>query len=228
MLPYTHASRTDTWDVLKLSDADPTNTSRIQLIYSGATILPGARGEEYAHGWTREHLYAQSLGGFHASVNDAPATDLHALRASSGACNSVRSNRLFGVVATRPTSRPDCELNCVSGVCEPADREKGRIARALLYMAIRYAGVNDTRDTPGNATWPQLRIDAVATSAALLVEWSERFPPDAFEIARNNVIAQPVHQGNANPFISTPALARCLFAPGSAAQTTCSSTRTSC
>ena len=47
-------------------------------------------------GWEREHLWPQSLAKYHATSNDVPATDLHALRASLGRCNRHRSNSIFG------------------------------------------------------------------------------------------------------------------------------------
>jgi hypothetical protein len=208
-IPYTSSS-TDVWDVLKLSDRDPANPTRVRLVYSGAAVLPGAPGQEYAAGWSREHLYPQSLGGFHSSSSDVPALDLHGMRPANTTCNSVRSNLLYGVVSQRPISRPDCQLNCAAGVCEPPDREKGRIARAIFYMVTRYDGHNDTRDTPGAASWNNLTVHGVATSEAMLVAWSEAFPPDAFEVQRDTVIAS--YQGHSNPFVTAPEMARCLFA----------------
>ena len=37
VIPYTSSSNTDTWDVLKLSDANSSNPANVNLIYSGST-----------------------------------------------------------------------------------------------------------------------------------------------------------------------------------------------
>ena len=49
------SSSTDTWDVLKVSDADPTNATNVMLIYAG---IPVNGPQEYNNnqGWTREHV----------------------------------------------------------------------------------------------------------------------------------------------------------------------------
>lgn len=212
--PYTSSS-TDTWDLLREADADTTDATLVYLLYANSTT-DGAQEYNSGAGWSREHLWPQSLAEYHASDNDPPATDLHALRAALPTCNSHRSNRFFGEVADAngwEASRADCpHLMCESGVCEPHDALKGEVARALLYMALRYDGVDDltTTSTGTVHSWRDLQLADVATGGEeMLVRWSEQHPPTANEVRRDGVVAS--YQGIANPFVSSPALALCRY-----------------
>ncbi|MGB1735018.1 MAG: hypothetical protein ACPHGZ_01215, partial [Schleiferiaceae bacterium] len=57
------SSNTDTWDVLKVSDKDTTNSDNVCLIYAGVSVN-GPQEYNNGQGWTREHVWPQSLGGF--------------------------------------------------------------------------------------------------------------------------------------------------------------------
>ena len=141
VLPYTDAS-TDVWDALKDLDADPADPSNVTLFYSR---LSTNAAQEYnsGRGWTREHIWPQSLGGFRASSDHAPATDLFALRPAKLRCNSMRNNFQYGEVNATPPDE-ECRLACAvvvaggSRICEPTDDVKGQVARALFYMAVAY------------------------------------------------------------------------------------------
>lgn len=215
VLPYT-SSRLDVWDGLQRADAVAGNGSLVRLFYSRGTMR-GDREYDGGKGWTREHLWPQSLMvGATARQNDAPATDLYALRPALGRCNSRRSNHKFGRLPN--TSQPDdlCQLACDAsdavGVCEPSDTVKGEIARALLYMAVRYDGRGDLAPIGVADDWADLRLDDVAAGGApLLLEWDAQFPPTPSERTRNAVVAG-LQGGPRNPFIDgSPGLARCVF-----------------
>ena len=64
------SSSTDTWDVLKVSDKDTTNTSNVCLIYAGVSV-DGPQEYNNGQGWNREHVWPQSLGGFNTSHSTA-------------------------------------------------------------------------------------------------------------------------------------------------------------
>jgi len=97
---------------------------------------------------------------------------------------------------------------------------KGDIARAVLYMAIRYEG--GAHPTTGQGE-PDLELTddrsrIVSTSASpaymgllsTLLAWHQSDPPDARERERNEVVYS--FQGNRNPFIDQPQWAtRALF-----------------
>ena len=209
--PYS-SSRTDTWDVLKEADADPAAAADVWLLYANRSTN-GAQEYNSGKGWTREHLWPQSLARYDAHANDEPATDLHALRAAVQSCNSHRSNHVFGAVphTVWAPSRDDCPLLiCESGVCEPHDYIKGEIARALMYMALRYDGADDVSASSGAEDWLDLRLADVAVGGeALLTSWSDAHPPSATEIARDATIRRL--QGFGNPFVSDPTLTRCRY-----------------
>ena len=149
VLPYT-SSQTDTWLMLRSADADPAAPANVILIYSNVSV-DGAQEYNYGSGWTREHIWPQSLAGMEANANQAPATDGHALVAALGSCNSKRNNNRFGVLNLLADST--CHLACdgVAGVCEPADRVKGQVARALLYMASEWIRIR-TQAAPDRET----------------------------------------------------------------------------
>ena len=215
--PYT-SSRTDTWDVLKEADADPAAAANVWLVYADRSTN-GAQEYNSGAGWTREHLWPQSLARYEASSNDEPATDLHALRAALQSCNSHRSNHVFGAVLHTDwvPSHIDCPLlMCAgeSGVCEPHDSIKGEIARALMYMALRYDGLDDVSASSGPENWLDLRLADVSNGGeALLASWSDTHAPGAAEITRDAVIAS--RQGFGNPFVADPTLTRCRYEQGS-------------
>ena len=191
------------------------------LIYADRSTN-GAQEYNSGRGWTREHLWPQSLAEYDAHSNDEPATDLHALRAAMQTCNSHRNNHVFGAVPHTDwaPSHPDCpmlmcDLSLESGVCEPHDKIKGEIARALMYMALRYDGFNDVSASSGAEDWLDLRLADVAIGGEpLLTSWSDAHPPGAAEIARDAIVSRL--QGFGNPFVSDPTLTRCRFdEPGS-------------
>ena len=212
--PYT-SSRTDTWDVLKEADADPATAANVWLLYANRSTN-GAQEYNSGAGWTREHLWPQSLARYDANSNDEPATDLHALRAALQSCNSHRSNHVFGAVPHTDwvPSHTDCPLlMCESGVCEPHDSIKGEIARALMYMALRYDGADDVSASSGPEDWLDLKLADVSNGGeALLASWSDAHAPGAAEIARDAIIAS--RQGFGNPFVANPTLTRCRYEQG--------------
>lgn len=63
--PYTSSS-TDTWDVLREADAAATDATLVYLLYANATT-DGAQEYNGGAGWSREHLWPQSLAEYHAT-----------------------------------------------------------------------------------------------------------------------------------------------------------------
>lgn len=89
--PYTSSS-TDTWDILKESDLDTANPENVILIYSGWSVN-AAQEYNNGSGWTREHTWAKSHGGFDTDMG--VGTDLHNLKPCDNSVNSARSNLDF-------------------------------------------------------------------------------------------------------------------------------------
>lgn len=116
------------------------------------------------------------------------------------------------------------------GSFEAWNHRKGEMARAIFYMAIRYEG---GVDPVSGQNEPELELTddrskivqrnnysqtAYMGLLADLLAWHQADPPDASELARNEVIQS--FQGNRNPFVDHPEWAtRALFE--SVSPTTC-------
>lgn len=202
------SSTTDTWDILKESDADPNSPKNVLLIYTRESVNGP---QEYAGGagWNREHVWAKSRGDF-GTVTGA-GTDVHNLRASNINVNSTRSNYNFD-----NCTNINCEntfgnyYSSSALVFEPRDEDKGDVARIIFYMDIRYEGDNGELDLEMTETLlsTSSKISRHGVRSTLL-EWHSQDPVDDFERNRNNVIYS--YQRNRNPFIDHPELVDYLW-----------------
>ena len=224
-IPYSSSSMSDTWDVLSEADADPADPRRILTVYGNASFpeASGANG-----GWEREHLWPRSRGTGDDSACGYAHNDLHHLFPSEPSLNQSRSNLVFDACTA-----PDCTVrgagNRMRGSDDDEDRNgngngtwevwpgrRGDVARAILYMDVRYEGgvhpgtscvepdlvVTDTRaimvTVPTTATLGTMGV------LSTVLRWHREDPVDAREQHRNDVVEQ--HQGNRNPFIDDPTL----------------------
>jgi endonuclease I len=191
------------WTALKDTDQDPNNTANVIELYTGRSISKNSFGGN-AGQWNREHVFAQSRGGF--STSAGPGTDLHHLRAEDVTVNGTRGNKDFDNGGTAVSGCTDCWTDADS--FEPRDAVKGDVARMLFYMAVRYEGGDGFND---------LELSTVSGSAVprigdldILLAWSAGDPVDAFEMRRNDRIHSQ-WQGNRNPFIDHPEWAAAIW-----------------
>lgn len=191
------------WTALKDTDQDPDNTSNVIELYTGRSIAKSNSGGN-AGQWNREHVFAQSRGGFTTSAG--PGTDLHHLRAEDVTVNGTRGNKDFDNGGTAVSGCADCWTDADS--FEPRDAVKGDVARMLFYMAVRYEGDDGFND---------LELSTVSGSAVprigdvdVLLAWNAADPVDAFEMRRNDRI-HAQWQGNRNPFIDHPEWASAIW-----------------
>jgi len=142
--------------------------------------------------WNREHMWPKSLGvGYDSLVNTY--TDLHHLRPSDAKVNSDRSNKPYGEART-PYSK-------ISGFYsdkffEVSDELKGNVARAILYMTVRYEGDNDEPDLEIYANDFSTKYPA---ELCTMLHWNHIDPVTNKDIRRNDIVQQ--YQGNRNPFV---------------------------
>ncbi|MBZ0112383.1 MAG: endonuclease [Thermoanaerobaculia bacterium] len=231
--PYS-AGTLDTWDILELADEDPNNSSNILTVYKNSTVAKFGGGQGP---YNREHTWPKSYGFPDEGVS-SPHTDCHHLMLSDVTYNSERGNLPFG----------DCTSGCgeyatqannghggVGGSPYPGDsnwrgasawstwnHRQGDIARAQLYMDVRYEGgahsitgaaepdlvltdntgliVTTNTNTSGTAYMGRLSV---------LLAWHQADPPDDEERIRNEVVYH--FQGNRNPFVDHPEWVECLF-----------------
>ncbi len=125
--------------------------------------------------YNREHLRAQSWTNEDATEK----TDLHHVFPTDGWVNSKRSNYAFGEVSIPTyTSGNGGKLgpNTVSGyngtVFEPIDEYKVDIARALMYVSVRYYGEDSNWSTSGMTD----KSDLKAWAIAMLPDWHRNDP----------------------------------------------------
>ena len=200
------------------------------------TKVSGRAGTGSGLTYNREHTWPNSLG-FASTTGDkglpyAPYTDTHMLYLTDAQWNADRGNKPFG----------KCDANCGerateanngqgggsggypgnsnwvrtpdgnTGTFEVWGKRKGDMARAVMYMAIRYEGGKDaaTGQSEPDLELTDDRSKIVKTSSSpaymgllsTLIDWHLADPPSAAERARNDVIYS--FQGNRNPFIDHP------------------------
>lgn len=192
---------TDIIEILKEADQNPENSNEVWLAYTeqGKAKLDYQTTSNNFGKWNREHTYPRSRGGFNSIEEDDNAdgintywnttadslrhanSDAHALRAVYGPENSSRGNQHYGQY-----NGPTGNLGSF----------KGDVARSVLYLSVRYNGLEIVNGFP-NTTGELGDLNT-------LLNWHRNDPPDDFEMNRNNVIYN--WQINRNPFIDMPDL----------------------
>ena len=195
--------------LMNFCDADPANPLNVILLYtqrSQKNDTYGSSGDDI----NREHVWAKSHGTF-ADIRPMDS-DVHNLHPADASVNQIRSNRDFDKVSpngTQISEAPGTWYN--SGAWEPTDAAKGQVARAILYMDVRYEGTDGEMDLTavnGVGTYPQAKHGNLQT----LLEWNRQFPPTDFERRRNERIFNM--QQNRNPFVDHPEYADLIWSDG--------------
>lgn len=213
ILPYTVTNGPiDTWKVIKQSDLDPTNSANVLLIYGfndidGISSTDRTRSKDLSchtsscNGlWVREHTYPRSLGNppLDSSTDPTPNTDVHHLRSIDSQRNNTRSNYPFGAGSGNSTL-----LGTSPQSFYPGDEWKGDAARIMMYMYTRYG--------------TRCLATVVGTGAAtfssdmpnIFLQWNADDPVSQIEINKNNI--NNTYQGNRNPFIDNPFIAKMIW-----------------
>lgn len=167
-------------------------------------ITCGYTGENFVYSppftwdsYSREHTFPHSwMPSFPADVpsEDPEYNDMHNLYPINFAqANQPRSNNPFGIVVTPLQSYLDGQLGYDANnvlVYEPRDAHKGRAARSMMYMVTCYNGSQSLQWSIPS----QQNID-------ILKMWHFQFPPDEWDMARNDFIDSA--QENRNPFVDS-------------------------
>jgi endonuclease I len=153
--PYT-STAIDTWNVLEIADENQNDPNNVITIYRNATFVKAGRGNDF---FNREHTWPKSYGFPDDFSGNYPYTDMHHLFLADSGYNSSRSNKPYD----------NCDSACLEKVTEanngrgaiggayPGDSSwtngsytdgrwevwggrRGDVARALMYMDVRYAG----------------------------------------------------------------------------------------
>lgn len=235
--PYS-GSGTNTWTILEIAQQDPNDPARIIDVYRNRSYLTVTERAGSGGGLTynREHTWPNSLGFANSSL--AAYTDTHMLWLSDKDQNASRGNKPYANCPSGCSELATEANNGVggpghsnwvkspdgsTGSFEVWDHRKGEMARAMFYMAIRYEGIGAEAAHDGvipdlELTDTRALITITANTAAKaymglltdLLAWHLADPPDAEEVARNDLIQ--TFQGNRNPFVDHPEWAtRALF-----------------
>lgn len=204
--PYS-STATDVWDILKEADRDPNNSNNVLCLYSKFSVDAAAEYNNAA-GWNREHVWAKSRGNF--GTTKGAGTDLHHLRAADVSTNSARNNRNFDEApnpyvdngGVNNGSTPSYTSD-VDWIWEPPADVKGDVARMLMYMAVRYEGLDGEPDLELQEAYLDKSSTAPGQARlSTLIQWHLSDPVDAEERRRNDVVYS--YQNNRNPFIDHP------------------------
>lgn len=182
--------------------------------------------------YNREHTVPQSL----FNKQSPQVGDRHHLFLTDGKVNGVRSDYAFGETNSTTGFNGISNSSKALGkfgtssyayssktVYEPDDQYKGDIARAVLYMVVRYATADVCRaGSASNAypvtTWSSnpMFSGSLSTNYGLsdaakqtFLKWHRADPVSKKEIDRNNGVE--AKQGNRNPFVDYPCLVEYLW-----------------
>ncbi|HEX5756935.1 MAG TPA: pre-peptidase C-terminal domain-containing protein [Arenimonas sp.] len=230
--PYS-ASTTDTWDVLEFADQDPLDPTRVLDIYRNQSYAKAGGGNTF---YNREHTWPKSLGFPDDTADNYPYTDAHMLMISAIDHNASRGNLPFGNCHASCNEFVSDAYNGVGGgsgvfpgnsnwsdgvIWQVWSQRKGDVARAILYMDLRYEG--GTHGVSGGAE-PDLRLTddlslvtmsgsnanvAYMGKLSVLLQWHAEDPVTEAERLRNSAVQS--HQGNRNPFVDHPEWVVCVY-----------------
>lgn len=237
--PYTSSS-TDTWDVLEIADEDREEPDNIITIYRNASYLKRTGGNDF---YNREHTWPKSYGfpDNGASLN-YPYTDMHHLFLSDSDYNFERSNKPYddcdagcqqhvtvsndgrgGVGGGYPGDSNWTDGDYTEGRWETWSGRRGDVARAMMYMDVRYEGglhgitgfaepdliLTDNRNLMDQSNTGNNETVGYMGLLSVLLQWHAQDPVDAIEMQHHEAVAS--FQGNRNPFIDHPEWAACVF-----------------
>ena len=225
------ADVTDTWDILDPASEDPNEPLNILDVYKNASYPKAGAGNS---NYDREHSWPKSYGFSSDSFTNSPYTDCHHLFPADSSYNQARSNKPFDTcdgACAEWTTEVNNNSGGGSGVYpgnsnwtdsvrwETWNGRRGDVARAVMYMAVRYEG--GSHGASGFAE-PDLvltddagLIQTTSASPAYMgllstvLAWHAEDPVDDLERHRVDVVWR--NQGNRNPFIDHPEWAECVF-----------------
>ena len=227
------------WTSNKLADRSLTDFAFVDGVYS-AQDIDASRTQR---GWQREHAFPATLMTGSTSTNAVKflgrATDFHNLFASDASANMSRGNKNYGVADVSSESYQDRTIDqgydgysFDEMTFEPATHDKGRLARAIFYMATMYS--HDEYDDVNNVTMKGLTIveedvPYVAGNSchfaighlSELLTWND-ITVDYLEMQHNQSVYQDiieihsdpinnVAQGNRNPYVDYPELVEYVY-----------------
>lgn len=180
-----------------------TEVGSVQLIYRDVAVdaAPQANVWEIERLWTLKENSSAVFSAFNDVHHLRPVDEavLKGKNASSfGMCDTVSSVATCIIPATSVTGWDTAQDG---KVWQPPQSKRGEIARALMYMDLRYQDLTLQDCDPAEGQLGYL---------SQLLQWHAEYPPDEGEMQRNSRACSR-WQGNRNPFVDYPELAEAIY-----------------
>lgn len=173
------------------------------ITYDGQSVEKSPEDTPRYKVWNKDHIWPKAFGyGHHPTVHG----DLHNIVPALPQKNAQRGAGLF-YDAFLDRDTPLKEALVPSGPWDP----RGMIARACMYMAVRYTGQDDEPALHIVEGDPAGQGPSCIGSLRTLLYWHKIAPVTTEERRRVDRIVQL--QGNRNPFVDHPELADQVFYP---------------
>lgn len=213
VLPYTREGEPgldDGWAALM--DVDQGSIpGTVSLLYTNNQMEAIPFGQR---SWVKEQIWPLDRG---IGLEGPDLSDVHNARPTTVLSDVVRGDSFFGECGVLVKDVNSCQqpaegaaedtCNCDgrSGLFTPPADKKGDIARALLYMDLRYDG-NELFTLDLRLTDCPFQPESDMAYLSQMIQWHLDDPPSPEEVARNDQICRH-WQGNRNPFVDFPDLA---------------------
>lgn len=134
------------------------------------------------------------------------SSDYHNIFAALGNGNSSRGNKELGTVNNPNIIQEGYKSN--QSTFEPSDKDKGKLARAILYMDLMYDDINLL---DGNYDINQVLFEGygIHGNRDTILSWASTYKVDYLEYQHNQVVYS--YQNNRNPFVDFPNLVDYLY-----------------
>ena len=226
---YTALSYSGNFDSNVNADHSMYDFEYLDVIYSSTNSYKTDTNK----GWQREHAWCASLmcgtTTTDAVKQKGRATDFHNLFAAEAGGNQSRGNKNYGVAdktaanyTNRTTSNGQDGYSFATEF-EPGNIDKGRLARAIFYMATMYKDAEEdvaNGVTMGGLTIVNDPVNYVAGDDCHfaignlndLLSWNNSYAVDFLEMQHNVSVYTNANnpdgfaQGNRNPYVDYPGL----------------------
>jgi endonuclease I len=216
--PYPSEAGGNVLDLVRVADEEPGEPEHVRTIYRNSVLA----WDSYPESWNREHAWPKSYGFPTDSNCNYPFTDAHHIFAADSGYNSSRGNLPFDYCTAGCSQKPvdgwpDApnlrKGQGATGTWEVWPGRRGDVARALLYLDVRYEGGQHrsgcdepdlvlTDDRAVIKTSSDNEPAAYMGVLSSLISWHFQDPVDEREETRNDIIYQA--QANRSPFVDHP------------------------
>lgn len=189
----TKTSYDGTRNLYKYTDCENNNKTKLSLFYCGETV---SSTWDQGNTYNREHTWPNSKSNSGSKYTNRE-TDIIMLRPTNPSYNSSRGNDAYG------ESSGYFHPNKFAGTTYDV---RGDVARAILYVYVRWGGDSSNNDGLFNYMWGK---SGVIESKEVLLKWMQEDPVDTWEMGRNDSTESIT--STRNIFIDYPELAFILL-----------------